>query len=440
MRSWLVTTGRIRGGATAAGRVRQVSGLAARNLRRFAAVPLAPLLWPVAYGMPRRRGLWLFAYVHGYRDNPRYLFEHVVASAPAGVRPVWFAQTAEEAEAVRARGLDAVWKRTPRGWWLQLRAAVVVVGSGPSELNRPLTGRAMVVQTWHGAPFKRIHADFAHQDVLLGGSGSLAGLVNRVVRRVTMASRARVGLIPAQSDIVSTRFQSAWQVGPDVIPVLGTPRADVINRVGSSADAELAAVLDSVLPPELRDVRRLVFYAPTWRDGRSEAFLAEGIDVPALDALLEEHDAVLLMKMHPQGDVGVFEAAGVAGARRILLGAADHVDVNVLLRGIDCLITDYSAISVDYALLGRPIVYFMPDLEEYEGSRGLYESPSLLTGGLECRTWPEAVAALGSALVDPTPYADAADGVAGRYFAHHDTDSCARITAEVLRRTGLAGG
>ena len=410
--------------------------LAARNLRRYALVPFFPLVWPIAHAWPRRPGLWLFAYIHGYRDNPRYLFEHVLATAPAGVRPVWFAQSKDEARKVRATGGEAVWKRTPRAWLLQLRAGVVVLGSGPSELNRPLLGRALVVQTWHGAPFKRIHADFPQGDVLLGGSGLLARLVDDVVRRATNASR-RVDLVPSQSPLVSTRFQSAFQVGPDATPVLGTPRADVILRTGPAADREVAEVRDQVLPPGLRDATRILLYAPTWRDGRDESFLADGFDAAALDALLAEHDAVLLIRLHPQMNADVFRDAGVASAPRILFGAAGDVDVNVLLRAVYLLVTDYSAISVDYAVLGRPIVYLMPDLATYEGGRGTYEPPSAMTGGLHVDSWPALHAALERAFTDPGPYTAAATAAADRYFSHRDTESCARITADVLRRTGL---
>jgi CDP-glycerol glycerophosphotransferase len=135
-----------------------------------------------------------------------------------------------------------------------------------------------------------------------------------------------------------------------------------------------------------------------------------------------------------------FRDAGVGSARRILLGAADGVDVNVLLRAIDLLVTDYSAISVDYAALGRPIVYLMPDLEAYEAGRGTYEPPSAMTGGLHVDSWPALDRALERAFADPAPYVAAATAAADRYVAHRDTQSCARITAEVLRRTGLAQG
>ncbi|MDQ2648593.1 MAG: CDP-glycerol glycerophosphotransferase family protein [Actinomycetota bacterium] len=414
--------------------------LQARNLRRYAFVPFYPLVWPLAYLMPRRRGLWAFAYAHGFKDNPRYLFEHVVAAAPRGVRAVWFAQGPAERDQVQAAGFDAVNKRSPKGWWLQLRAGTVVLGFGPSDLNRPLVGRATIVQTWHGAPFKRIHADFPEGDKLIPGTGRLIGLVNDLARRATNATRSRVRMIPSQSELVASRFQTAFGIGPDRTPVVGTPRADITGRTGPEAEAEAARVRRAALPPELGDTAKFVLYAPTWRDGSSEAFLADGFDLPALEALLEAHDAALLIRMHPQGDTEVFARAGAGGGKRVVLGRPADLDVNVLLRAVDILITDYSAISVDYALLGRPILYLMPDLEDYERGRGMYESPALLTGGLHCRNWTELHELLAQAFVDPAPFVAAAEGVRSRYFTHLDTESCARTTKVMLELAGLTGG
>lgn len=411
--------------------------LRARNLRRYMLVPLYPLAWPIAYGAPRRPGLWVFAYAQGFKDNPRYLFEHVVAAGHRGVEAVWLAQTSAEADAVRRLGYTAVAKRSLRGLLLSLRAGVVVLGTGPSEVNRTLVGRAMIVQLWHGAPFKRLHADFPEGDELLGGSGLVPRLVNSVVRWATNRTRSKIDLFPAQSPACAARFRSAFRIGDEATPVLGTPRVDVLARAGEDAETEAAATVAALLPSHLRDAGRLVLFAPTWRDGRREDFLVEGMDLAALDALLEAEDAVLLIRLHPYGDHGVFAAAGIAAAKRVVLSPEADIDVNVLLRAVDLLITDYSAISVDFALLGRPIVYFMPDLEEYEGSRGMYESPAALTGGLHTASWPELQTALSRAFAEPGPYVRAAASVADRYITHRDTQNCERITAEMLHRCGL---
>ena len=51
---------------------------------------------------------------------------------------------------------------------------------------------------------------------------------------------------------------------------------------------------------------------------------------------------------------------------------SSYRDINDLLMITDVLITDYSSVIFDYALLDKPVVYFTYDLELYENDRGLY--------------------------------------------------------------------
>ena len=51
---------------------------------------------------------------------------------------------------------------------------------------------------------------------------------------------------------------------------------------------------------------------------------------------------------------------------------SSYRDINDLLMITDVLITDYSSVIFDYALLNKPVVYFTYDLELYENDRGLY--------------------------------------------------------------------
>jgi CDP-glycerol glycerophosphotransferase len=58
--------------------------------------------------------------------------------------------------------------------------------------------------------------------------------------------------------------------------------------------------------------------------------------------------------------------------RGTVRNVADVDDVTSLLLLTDTLITDYSSIMFDYALLDRPMVFFASDLEEYVRCRGAY--------------------------------------------------------------------
>lgn len=54
------------------------------------------------------------------------------------------------------------------------------------------------------------------------------------------------------------------------------------------------------------------------------------------------------------------------------MDVSDHHDTAELLVLADALITDYSSIMFDYALLDRPVVLFAPDLDAYAAERGSY--------------------------------------------------------------------
>ncbi|WP_031085738.1 CDP-glycerol--glycerophosphate glycerophosphotransferase, partial [Streptomyces sp. NRRL WC-3549] len=55
-----------------------------------------------------------------------------------------------------------------------------------------------------------------------------------------------------------------------------------------------------------------------------------------------------------------------------VVDVSDHHDTGELLALADVLVTDYSSIMFDYALLDRPIVLFAPDLDAYAAERGSY--------------------------------------------------------------------
>jgi CDP-ribitol ribitolphosphotransferase len=47
-------------------------------------------------------------------------------------------------------------------------------------------------------------------------------------------------------------------------------------------------------------------------------------------------------------------------------------DINRLMLVSDVMITDYSSAIFEFALLGRPIGFFAPDLDAYQRERGFY--------------------------------------------------------------------
>ncbi len=81
------------------------------------------------------------------------------------------------------------------------------------------------------------------------------------------------------------------------------------------------------------------------------------------------HDHVVLVRLHPF----IRAAAPIPPElAAFAIDVSDHPDINELLLVADVLVTDYSSVIFEYALLGRPMLFFAPDLAAYERERGFY--------------------------------------------------------------------
>jgi CDP-glycerol glycerophosphotransferase (TagB/SpsB family) len=156
-------------------------------------------------------------------------------------------------------------------------------------------------------------------------------------------------------------WSAAFGVPLERVLPLGTPRTDFFYE----ADA-LAAARDWTLArhPELRD-RRVVLYAPTFRGRGADKRAAGDLDGRALRAALPANH-VLVLKTHPNLDPAATADVGFD----VVIDPA--TEINDLLTVTDVLITDYSSSVFEWALLRRPLVLLVADLETYEVDPGLY--------------------------------------------------------------------
>ena len=95
----------------------------------------------------------------------------------------------------------------------------------------------------------------------------------------------------------------------------------------------------------------------------------------------------LVVKPHPHSDQSVIDERLPAHPAVQVLREGE-IDINLLLHEADALVTDYSSAVYDYAIRERPILFFAPDVDDYDQQgRGLYEPYASLTGGSFHRTW-----------------------------------------------------
>jgi CDP-ribitol ribitolphosphotransferase len=171
-----------------------------------------------------------------------------------------------------------------------------------------------------------------------------------------------------------------------------------------------------------------ILFAPTFRgEGpKTATYDLARLDYAALHALCVEKDAIIIIRMHPF----VTEPLTIPEAfrDRLLDGSAVALDVNDLLFAVDLLITDYSSIVFEYSTLGRPMLFFAYDLEEYIATRDFYEPFESFVPGRIVRTFPEVLDAIRRDDYEIEKVA----AFAARHFAHSDGGSTDRVIDQLI--------
>ncbi|MFE2838063.1 CDP-glycerol glycerophosphotransferase family protein [Streptomyces mirabilis] len=138
----------------------------------------------------------------------------------------------------------------------------------------------------------------------------------------------------------------------------GLPRNDVFQRATST---DVTRLRQSLGIPEGTVA---VLYAPTYRDYRRTQRLA--LDLERVLRRLGPRFVVLTRAHHSYAAA----LSNRSGAR--LIDVSDHPSIENLCLASDALVTDYSSLMFDYAVLDRPIVIHADDWEAYQASRGTY--------------------------------------------------------------------
>lgn len=236
--------------------------------------------------------------------------------------------------------------RAIRGMYYLRTSPLVVVDNAYLPVHvAPHGAGTTVVQVWHAvSAVKRFGVDTA-----IPPREPERTFLHRYYDQVVVSAPA-----------VRAVYAAALRTPIERVIALGTPRTDFFfdQTAMDQAQRRLLAAHPALVG------RRVVLHAPTLRGRGQDKRSAAQLDPAFLRSRLPPGYA-LVLKTHPNVD----QASVPTHGYDLILGAAD--DINDALALADVLVTDYSSAIFEFALLRRPIILLVGDLDEYAQDPGL---------------------------------------------------------------------
>lgn len=344
-----------------------------------------------------------------YSDSPRALYEEMRRQG-LQFEAVWaYADKPEgfpeDAVLVRRWSMPYLKALARAEFWIDNQ-------SYPLKLTkRPET---TYIQTWHGSALKRMGFDEPEW---------------KLRSRTEQAEQQRIldrfdrFLVRSEHDVRT--LARAFRLKEKTLLRVGYPRNDALVRAREATGRGAAAAERSPLAAELGipDDKQVLLYAPTFRQ-RGQRRFELPFDVERFTDTFGDR-YVLLVRSHYLNHVVL-----PPSVRGRVIDVSSHHDVTPLLTLADGLITDYSSVMFDYALLDRPMFFFTYDYEEYvhEG-RGTYFDLLERAPGPVVRTEDDLYAELGSFKEQSAKYSGARERFVA-HFGEYDKGHAARSVVD----------
>ncbi|MBT8442600.1 MAG: CDP-glycerol glycerophosphotransferase family protein [Gammaproteobacteria bacterium] len=378
---------------------------------------------------PRSPRRWVFGSWSGKRfaDNSAALFEHVLNQDQSGIEAVWISHDRGVLQALAKRGCVAHTPWSPGGILACLTAGVIVFDGLTKDVNHWLTRGAKKVLLRHGVGIKKVERAIEHPGhrlyQLFHGS-----LWQRAFWGYLLPWHlVRPDLMIATSPEHAAQGHAYYDVDESRIVITGFPRNDILLSAG-------AKDIDERIRPLIAEARRrelpVFLYMPTFRDddSRFDFPLAE------LEQMAARHGIMLFVKLHFVD--GLRQKSFVpdpAGNLRLLDPAIDASEVFPAAAG---LISDYSSVVFDFVLTEKPVIFFVPDIDEYlRHSRSFYYDFEEITPGPKAKSLDELETAIAAAVRDGLgEWTERYDTVLSRLHTYRDAGASERTYQAIIER------
>jgi CDP-glycerol glycerophosphotransferase len=287
----------------------------------------------------------------GFGENPKYIAEEI-ARRGLKVRMIWLLS---DMSAELPPYLEKIEYGTPRAKY-EIHTAGFLIDNVRRKWIVPKKKNQVYLQTWHGGyAMKTIEKDAASR------------LPQDYVKQAQEDGLYCDAIVADGLQAEQIYRSSFWLKEDCEILKTGTPRCDIL--INQNGNPEIRKKVCAALGADASAY--LVLYAPTFRNsGSTDGYIQ---DFSRIQTAFEASHGktTVLVRLHP--NIAKQAASLYTFENGSLVNASLYPDPQELVLAADTLVTDYSSIAFDFALIQKPVFLFRKDLAAYRAERELYE-------------------------------------------------------------------
>lgn len=322
--------------------IKQAWGILDNSPRKQLA--LSKFIYPLMRLLPIQKKTAVYESFWGreFSDNPKAILEYVQDNRPDIKNVVFVKNTLKDYSDINAK----IYRKNSFMYFYTLARAQYFFNNVnfPDHYNK--RKNAIEVQTMHGTPLKKLGFDNP-------------GEIKDSAKKGFIERNSRWDYLTVPSDYVAEIAQSAYLFNKTFLNV-GYPRNDSLFI--PTTKNEKNSILEKYnLPLD----KKIIFYAPTWR---SKGKYAMPIDLIEMKEKFSD-EYIFVIKLHHFS----IPSYSLEGLEDFAIDLSNQSDIRDLYKVSDMMITDYSSVMFDYALLKKPMLFYAYDYDNYKDNlRELY--------------------------------------------------------------------
>ncbi|MCX6730646.1 MAG: CDP-glycerol glycerophosphotransferase family protein [Candidatus Roizmanbacteria bacterium] len=357
------------------------------------------VLYWLACTIPKHPNTWSVGAWYGktYNDNSKYLFEYV-SHYEKHINIAWITKDKKVKAYIRSKGYRAYLTYEPFGIFHMLTSSIALfVQTKEHDLSGSCIGpKTKLVQLWHGFSFKKY---LGTNPIRMPFQMKVHPLVEKSILSLALVFLHKkynsLNDLPYRNEyweeyhLICAKSARHKQKFLDIVPTIKPEKIVVAEypRTDGLLDTHYSSPFVHKIEKLKAEGARIGIFMPTFR---SSGCSVPDVYLPGIEKFskyLEKNNIHIFVKLHSNDASSFIENCVQYKAFHLISNNDIHWDIYPVLSHTDFLLTDYSSIYSDYALLDKPIIFTPFDKDEYQKFRGLYSDYDRLTEGKSAVNW-----------------------------------------------------